>query len=193
MAGFRTLDDVKVSGRTVLVRVDLNVPMQDGEITDTTRIDRVVDSLRDLSAAGAKVVVMSHFGRPKGPAPGEHVAETLAGGAFQSEIPSRDRCRLRRRLHRSKTGAGDQVASLRPYPASRKPPLPSGRRGQRPELRGQARRSRRHLRQRCLFLLASRPRLDHRHRRTPARRSRPPDAAGDRCAEQGAGKAQTAR
>jgi len=66
MAGFRTLDDVKVSGRTVLVRVDLNVPMQDGEITDTTRIDRVVDSLRDLSAAGAKVVVMSHFGRPKG-------------------------------------------------------------------------------------------------------------------------------
>ncbi|MEZ5932721.1 MAG: phosphoglycerate kinase [Alphaproteobacteria bacterium] len=66
MAGFRTLADVKISGRTVLVRVDLNVPMQDGEITDTTRIDRVVDSLRDLSAAGAKVVVLSHFGRPKG-------------------------------------------------------------------------------------------------------------------------------
>ncbi len=66
MAGFRTLDDVKVSGRVVLVRVDLNVPMHDGEITDTTRIDRVVDSLRDLSAAGAKVVVLSHFGRPKG-------------------------------------------------------------------------------------------------------------------------------
>ncbi|MGI9490177.1 MAG: phosphoglycerate kinase, partial [Geminicoccaceae bacterium] len=66
MAGFRTLADVKVSGRTVLVRVDLNVPMQEGEITDNTRIDRVVDSLRDLSAAGAKVVVMSHFGRPKG-------------------------------------------------------------------------------------------------------------------------------
>jgi len=66
MAGFRTLADVKVSGRTVLVRVDLNVPMHDGEITDTTRIDRVIDSLRDISAAGAKVVVMSHFGRPKG-------------------------------------------------------------------------------------------------------------------------------
>jgi phosphoglycerate kinase len=66
MAGFRTLADVKVSGRTVLVRVDLNVPMQEGEITDTTRIDRVIDSLRDISAAGAKVVVMSHFGRPKG-------------------------------------------------------------------------------------------------------------------------------
>lgn len=66
MAGFRTLADVKISGRTVLVRVDLNVPMQEGEITDTTRIDRVIDSLRDLSAAGAKVVVMSHFGRPKG-------------------------------------------------------------------------------------------------------------------------------
>lgn len=66
MAGFRTLADVKISGRTVLVRVDLNVPMQDGEITDTTRIDRVIDSLRDLSAAGAKVVVLSHFGRPKG-------------------------------------------------------------------------------------------------------------------------------
>lgn len=66
MAGFRTIDDVKISGRVVLVRVDLNVPMQDGEITDSTRIDRVVDSLRDLSAGGAKVVVLSHFGRPKG-------------------------------------------------------------------------------------------------------------------------------
>lgn len=66
MAGFRTIDDVKISGRVVLVRVDLNVPMHDGEITDTTRIDRVVDSLRDLSAGGAKVVVLSHFGRPKG-------------------------------------------------------------------------------------------------------------------------------
>ncbi len=66
MTDFRTLDDVKVSGRRVLVRLDLNVPMQDGEITDATRIERVVDTLRDLSAAGAKVVILSHFGRPKG-------------------------------------------------------------------------------------------------------------------------------
>ena len=66
MTDFRTLDDVKVSGRRVLVRLDLNVPMQDGEITNFTRIERVVDTLREISSAGAKVVILSHFGRPKG-------------------------------------------------------------------------------------------------------------------------------
>ncbi|WP_119681224.1 phosphoglycerate kinase [Indioceanicola profundi] len=63
---FHTLDDIDVSDKTVLVRADLNVPVQDGQVSDTTRIDRLVPTLKELSAKGAKVVVMSHFGRPKG-------------------------------------------------------------------------------------------------------------------------------
>jgi phosphoglycerate kinase len=66
MAGLRTLDDLEVAGRTVLVRLDLNVPMQDGEVTDATRIERSVPTLKELMDKGAKVVILAHFGRPKG-------------------------------------------------------------------------------------------------------------------------------
>jgi phosphoglycerate kinase len=66
MAGFRTLDDLEVAGRTVLVRLDLNVPMKDGEVTDATRIERSVPTVRELVDKGAKVAILSHFGRPKG-------------------------------------------------------------------------------------------------------------------------------
>ena len=63
---FHTLDDADVRGKRVLLRVDLNVPMSKGVISDLTRITRVVPTLRELSMKGAKVIVLSHFGRPKG-------------------------------------------------------------------------------------------------------------------------------
>ncbi len=63
---FKTLDDIDVAGRCVLVRGDLNVPMRDGQVTDATRLDRLAPTIETLTAKGAKVVVMSHFGRPKG-------------------------------------------------------------------------------------------------------------------------------
>ena len=67
MAQFKTLDDLgDISGKTVLVRVDLNVPVQDGKVSDTTRIERVAPTLRELSSRGAKTVLLAHFGRPKG-------------------------------------------------------------------------------------------------------------------------------
>jgi len=66
MPTFRTLDDLAVKDRRVLVRVDLNVPMDNGQVTDATRIARVAPTLRALSAKGAKVIVLSHFGRPNG-------------------------------------------------------------------------------------------------------------------------------
>ena len=66
MTAFRTLDDIEVAGLRVLVRVDLNVPMQGGAVGDATRIDRVAPTLAALAAAGARVIVASHFGRPKG-------------------------------------------------------------------------------------------------------------------------------
>jgi phosphoglycerate kinase len=62
----RTLDGVDVAGKRVLVRADLNVPMRDGLITDLTRIERLSPTIRELADAGAKVIVFSHFDRPKG-------------------------------------------------------------------------------------------------------------------------------
>lgn len=68
---FRTLNDVDVSGKRVLVRVDLNVPMENGQVSDTTRIDRAVPTLKEIAGKGGKVIVLSHFGRPKGRDPKE--------------------------------------------------------------------------------------------------------------------------
>ena len=67
MAAFRTLDDLNdVRGKVALVRVDLNVPMQDGRATDLTRIEAVAPTILELADAGAKVLLLAHFGRPKG-------------------------------------------------------------------------------------------------------------------------------
>ena len=65
-SAFKTIDDLDVAGKRVLVRVDFNVPMKDGNVTDSTRIERTVPTLQELSAKGARVIVISHFGRPKG-------------------------------------------------------------------------------------------------------------------------------
>jgi phosphoglycerate kinase len=66
MPEFLTLDDSDLAGRRVLVRVDFNVPMTDGEVTDATRVERAATTIAELAAKGARVVVLSHFGRPKG-------------------------------------------------------------------------------------------------------------------------------
>ncbi|CAJ0882198.1 phosphoglycerate kinase [freshwater sediment metagenome] len=66
MTSFRTLDDVDVKGKRVLLRVDLNVPMEDGRVTDATRIERILPTINELAGKGAKVILLSHFGRPKG-------------------------------------------------------------------------------------------------------------------------------
>ncbi|MDP6786845.1 MAG: phosphoglycerate kinase [Rhodospirillales bacterium] len=66
MTAFKTLDDLAVAGKRVLVRVDFNVPMKDGRITDATRIERTVPTLTQLADRRARVVVLSHLGRPKG-------------------------------------------------------------------------------------------------------------------------------
>jgi phosphoglycerate kinase len=66
MSEFRTLDDLSFAGKKAIVRLDLNVPMKDGKVTDSTRIDRSAATLKELVGKGAKVIVMAHFGRPKG-------------------------------------------------------------------------------------------------------------------------------
>ncbi|HWL05766.1 MAG TPA: phosphoglycerate kinase [Xanthobacteraceae bacterium] len=65
-SSFRTLDDVDVSGKRVLVRVDLNVPMENGRVSDATRLERIVPGIRELADKGGRVILLAHFGRPKG-------------------------------------------------------------------------------------------------------------------------------
>src|ERR1700730_2242480 len=64
---YRTLEDVDVRGKRVLV--DLNVPVENGKVADTTRIERVAPTIREIADKGGKVILLSHFGRPKGPDP----------------------------------------------------------------------------------------------------------------------------
>jgi phosphoglycerate kinase len=64
--GYRTLDGLAVAGKRVLLRADLNVPVHDGKIGDQTRIERLCPTIRELSQGGARVIVISHFDRPKG-------------------------------------------------------------------------------------------------------------------------------
>src|SRR5579863_8518921 len=66
MPGYRTLDTLDIRGKRVLLRADLNVPLKDGVVTDATRIERLAPTIAALLDRGAAVVVMSHFGRPKG-------------------------------------------------------------------------------------------------------------------------------
>ncbi|MDD9330046.1 MAG: phosphoglycerate kinase, partial [Bartonella sp.] len=63
---FQTLDDVDVTGKRVLVRVDFNVPILNGKVCDATRIESHKDTLIELQKRGAKVIILSHCGRPKG-------------------------------------------------------------------------------------------------------------------------------
>ena len=66
MAAFRTIAGMDFKGKRVLLRADLNVPVQDGKVTDATRIERVVPTIREITKAGGKAILISHFGRPKG-------------------------------------------------------------------------------------------------------------------------------
>ena len=93
---FQTIDDLAVAGRRVLLRVDLNVPMKAGVVTDTTRLDRVAPTIKELMAKGARVVVLSHFGRPKGKRVPEMslapVAGPLAKALGLGGLPFADDC-----------------------------------------------------------------------------------------------------
>ncbi len=86
MTAFKTLDDIgDVRGKVALVRVDLNLPMQDGAVTDDTRIRAAVPTILELADAGAKVLLLAHFGRPKG-ARSSTQSLSMVVGAVQSVL-----------------------------------------------------------------------------------------------------------
>ena len=88
MGRYRTLDDLDVAGKRVLCRVDFNVPMQDGDVTDATRIERALATITELADKGAKVLLLSHYGRPKGQIVREMSLQPLT--RVLSELADRD-------------------------------------------------------------------------------------------------------
>jgi len=78
MSNFRTLDNAELNGKRVLLRIDLNVPMESGKITDATRIERVAPTITEIANKGGKVIVLAHFGRPKGVDPKESLKPVAA-------------------------------------------------------------------------------------------------------------------
>jgi len=85
MTAFKTLDALDPKGKRVLLRVDLNVPMENGRVTDSTRIDRVLPTIDELSRKGGRVVLLAHFGRPKGQRVEEDSLRGV-GGALEQHL-----------------------------------------------------------------------------------------------------------
>jgi phosphoglycerate kinase len=81
MKFFRSLDNADVKGKRVLLRVDLNVPMQNGEVADASRIQRLAPTILEIADKGGKVILLSHYGRPKGPDPKESLKPVVAAAA----------------------------------------------------------------------------------------------------------------
>src|ERR1700730_16181697 len=84
---FRTLDDVDVKGKRVLLRVDLNVPTENGRVTDATRLERIAQTVTEISDKGGKVILLAHFGRPKGRDPKESLKPVAAALALVIKKP----------------------------------------------------------------------------------------------------------
>lgn len=78
MSAFRTLDQADVKGKRVLLRVDLNLPMENGKISDATRIERIVPTIKELTSKGARVILLAHFGRPKNGPDAENSLKPIA-------------------------------------------------------------------------------------------------------------------
>jgi phosphoglycerate kinase len=91
---FRTLDDVDVKGKRVLLRVDLNVPMEQGRVTDATRLERIAPTIIEISDKGGRVILLAHFGRPKGRDPKQSLKPVAAALAevIQRPVAFADDC-----------------------------------------------------------------------------------------------------
>ena len=87
MTAFRTLDQADVRGKRVLVRVDLNVPVENGKVGDLTRIERMAPTIAELADKGGKVILLSHFGRPQGRDPSQSLRPVAAAVAAVMKRP----------------------------------------------------------------------------------------------------------
>ena len=113
---FRTLDQADVTGKRVLLRVDLNVPMENGRVTDRTRIERVAPTITEIADKGGKVILLSHFGRPKGRDPKQSLKPVAAALADVLGAPGG----LCRGLHRAPGAGRGRGNEARRYSAASK-------------------------------------------------------------------------
>ena len=116
---FRTLDQTDVKDKRVLVRVDLNVPMENGQVSDATRITRAEPTIAEIARKGGKVILLSHFGRPKGRDPKESLAPVARGRRPHPQAA----CRLGRRLRRAAGGSRGRRHEAGRYPLPGEHPL----------------------------------------------------------------------
>ena len=177
--------DADVKGKRVLVRVDLNVPMENGRVTDATRIERVVPTITEIADKGGKVILLAHFGRPKGRDPKES-PEAGRGGAVRAPRPPvafAEDC--------IGEAAAKAVAAMKDGDvlSPREHPLPRRRGEERSGLREGAREARRPLGQRRLLGGAPRACLDRGPRPRAAGLCRPRHAGRARGAGPRAGGA----
>lgn len=111
--GWKTLDDVALAGKTVLLRVDINVPMEAGRVTDATRIEKIVPTVEDVIARGGKPVLLAHFDRPKGKVVPEmslrHVQAALAAALQRKVIFGEDCIGAAAQTAIAAAGPGDVV------------------------------------------------------------------------------------
>ena len=136
--GWKTLDDMELAGKRVLTRIDINVPMQDGQVTDATRIEKIAPTVRDILAAGGTPILLAHFGRPKGervdgmslrhlvPALEHHLsapvlfvadcvgpaAAAAIGAAQQGQVVLLENTRFHKAEEKNDTQFADQLATL---------------------------------------------------------------------------------
>ncbi len=161
----RTLDGLAVAGKRVLLRADLNVPVRDGTITDRTRIERVLPTIRELAGKGARVIVCSHFDRPKGKRRARHVARarwpTAMAEVLGRAVGFADDC----------VGPVAEAAVAALHDGDilvlENTRFHTGEEANDPAFAAAARAARRPLRQRCVFRRPPRP-CQHRGRRPPA-------------------------
>ena len=131
MQSFRTLDDADVKGKRVLVRVDLNVPMDDGKVADATRIEEIAPTITELAGKGGKVILLSHLNRPKGRDPKEFAQARRRRGRADRQTAGG----LCRGLRRGRRRAGGRRHEERRHSLSGKHPLSSRGRKERQGLR----------------------------------------------------------
>ena len=132
MPSFNTLDDLpaNLSGKRVLVRVDLNVPMQDGAVTDDTRLRATLPTVTELADKGAIVLLLAHFGRPKAPSPlltmmtsstGRHSSASATMTTAKTESDMRPVKNSFSVIHAASTSNGSDSSDIRMKPAVKVP------------------------------------------------------------------------
>ena len=151
---WKTLDDMDLDGRRVLTRVDINVPVEDGRVTDATRIERIKPTIDHIIGAGGTPVLLAHFGRPKG--------KVVPEMSLAQIVPAREEV-LGRKITFADGKYGETLAGLGAkgdVMLCENVRFNPGEEANDEGLRGPSRDPRRHLLQRCLFCGAPRPRLD---------------------------------